>query len=111
MVESYTEKELCDMWKRTDGTERAIKVLSELTLLDRKEVKAILKKNGFDPQKDKEKIIESAKKIKNSGMQICFMKHRGLTFKEIGEAMGIPYSTAQNRYTQYRKWIATEERV
>lgn len=111
MIESYSEKEVCEMWKRAGQTERAIKVLSELTLLDRKEVKAILKKNGFSAEKNKEKIIEDSKKVKNKNMQICFMKHRGMTFKEIGEVIGLTGSETQKRYEKYRSWISVEDRA
>ena len=111
MIESYSEKEVCEMWKRAGETERAIKILSELTLLDRKEVKAILKKNGLYEEKNTEKIIEQSKKIKNKNMQICFMRHRGMLFREIGEVLGITDTEAQNRYTKYRSDISTEGKI
>jgi len=111
MIESYSEKELCAMWKRMEETEKSIKILSELTLLDRKEVKAILKKNGLYEEKNTEKIIEQSKKIKNKNMQICFMRHRGMTFKEIGEAIGLTGSATKKRYEKYRSWISVEDRA
>lgn len=111
MIESYSEKELCAMWKRMEKTEKSIKILSELTLLDRKEVKAILKKNGLYEEKNTEKIIEQSKKIKNKDMQICFMRHRGMLFREIGEVLGITDTAAQKRYTEYRRGISTEGKI
>ncbi len=79
MIKIYTEKEICEFYRKAYDGQDKLSLLEELTLLDRKKIIDILKKNGIHVETNR-----------NSAAKERFLElyNQGLNDRQIARELG-----------------------
>lgn len=80
------------MYKQAKSKRKQIAILAELALISRKEVRAILRRNGLfvpDPTNRSKITTEELDEIRG-------MLRKGMTRSDVAQCLGIPYARVRN---------------